>query len=66
MCVNRFTQLFSDYFLALYDKRKTLPSLGSVRGKPKRVSVSKGISFLRERDGGGGDPYAASGGLADR
>ena len=35
-------------------------------GKPKRVSVSKGISFLRERDGGGGDPYAASGGLADR
>jgi hypothetical protein len=31
---------FSDYFLALNDKRKTLPSLESVREKTKRVSVS--------------------------
>jgi len=48
---------FAYYFLIIFsvnDKRKA------------REREVKGISFSRETDGGGGAPYAASVGLADR
>jgi hypothetical protein len=53
-------EIFSDYFLALNDKRKAR--------ERERVTASsfKGISFLRELDGSRPLPYAASVGLADR